>query len=242
LAANAQHLLLSDILCKRQRRLSSLLNAHSHALSVIKRTISFGLNLHGPGYDILRSPLCFSNYIASRGLRLSYDALSLGMRYGNSLSHGISALEQGDLRPDQVKIIARRLGVTEQDVVDMNRRLGGDVSLNTPIREEGDSGEWQDWLVDEISDQETRLAEREESDNRRKALGEALCVLNDRERRIFEARRLVDDAITLEDLASEFGISRERVRQIEVRAFQKVQRAVKNRVAAIETWSPVPVH
>ena len=101
----------------------------------------------------------------------------------------ISALEQGDLRPDQVKIIARRLGVTEQDVVDMNRRLGGDVSLNTPIREEGNSGEWQDWLVDEISDQETRLAEREESDNRRKALGEALCVLNDRERRIFEARR-----------------------------------------------------
>jgi RNA polymerase sigma-32 factor len=154
----------------------------------------------------------------------------------------ISALEEGDLRPDQVKIIARRLGVTEQDVVDMNRRLGGDVSLNTPIREEGNSGEWQDWLVDEISDQETRLAEREESDNRRKALGEALSVLNDRERRIFEARRLADDAITLEDLASEFGISRERVRQIEVRAFQKVQRAVKNRVAAIETWSPVPVH
>jgi len=154
----------------------------------------------------------------------------------------ISALEEGDLRPDQVKIIARRLGVTEQDVVDMNRRLGGDVSLNTPIREEGNSGEWQDWLVDEISDQETRLAEREESDNRRKALGEALTVLNDRERRIFEARRLADDAITLEDLASEFGVSRERVRQIEVRAFEKVQRAVKNRVAAIETWAPVSVH
>jgi RNA polymerase sigma-32 factor len=145
----------------------------------------------------------------------------------------ISALEEGDLRPDQVKIIARRLGVTEQDVVDMNRRLGGDVSLNAPIREEGDSGEWQDWLVDEISDQETRLAESEEADNRRKALGEALTVLNDRERRIFEARRLADDQLTLEDLASEFGVSRERVRQIEVRAFQKVQRAVKNRVARI---------
>jgi len=154
----------------------------------------------------------------------------------------ISALEQGDLRPDQVKIIARRLGVTEQDVVDMNRRLGGDVSLNTPIREEGDSGEWQDWLVDEISDQETRLAESEESSNRRKALGDALTVLNDRERRIFEARRLADDPITLEDLASEFGVSRERVRQIEVRAFEKVQRAVKNRVAAIETWAPLRVH
>jgi RNA polymerase sigma-32 factor len=154
----------------------------------------------------------------------------------------ISALEEGDLRPDQVKIIARRLGVTEQDVVEMNRRLGGDVSLNTPIREEGGSGEWQDWLVDEISDQETRLAESEESDNRRKALGEALTVLNDRERRIFEARRLADDPITLEDLASEFGVSRERVRQIEVRAFEKVQRAVKNRVATIETWAPLPVH
>jgi RNA polymerase sigma-32 factor len=160
----------------------------------------------------------------------------------------ISALEEGDLRPDQVKIIARRLGVTEQDVVDMNRRLGGDVSLNAPIREEGDSGEWQDWLVDEISDQETRLAESEESNNRRKALGDALTVLNDRERRIFEARRLADDPITLEDLASEFGVSRERVRQIEVRAFEKVQRAVKNRVAAMEmrpaaaAAAPVPVH
>ena len=154
----------------------------------------------------------------------------------------ISALDEGDLRPDQVKIIARWLGVTEQDVVDMNRRLGGNVSLNAPTREEGDSGEWQDRLVDEISDQETRLAESEESDNRRKALGEALTVLNDRERRIFEARRLADDQITLADLASEFRVSRERVRQIEVRAFEKVQRAVKNRVAAIETWSPVSVH
>ena len=154
----------------------------------------------------------------------------------------ISALEEGDLRPDQVKIIARQLGVTEQDVVDMNRRLGGDVSLNAPIREEGDSGEWQDWLVDEISDQETRLAESEESDNRRKALGASLSVLTDRERRIFEARRLADDPITLGDLASEFGVSRERVRQIEVRAFEKVQRVVKARVAAIETWTPLSVH
>src|ERR1700716_4592075 len=131
----------------------------------------------------------------------------------------ISALEEGDLRPDQVKIIAKRLGVTEQDVVDMNRRLGGDVSLNAPIREDGDSGEWQDWLVDEVSDQETRLAESEESENRRKALVDGLSVLNERERRIFEARRLADDLITLEDLAAEFGVSRERVRQIEVRAF-----------------------
>jgi RNA polymerase sigma-32 factor len=152
----------------------------------------------------------------------------------------ISALEEGDLRPDQVKLIARRLGVTEQDVVDMNRRLGGDVSLNSPIREDGDSGEWQDWLVDDVSDQETRLAESEEADNRRKALGDALSVLNDRERRIFEARRLADDPITLEDLAAEFGVSRERVRQIEVRAFEKVQRAVKSRVAAMETRPGAP--
>ncbi len=146
----------------------------------------------------------------------------------------ISALEEGDLHPDQVKLIAKRLGVTEQDVVDMNRRLGGDVSLNAPIREDGDTGEWQDWLVDESASQESKLVASEESDNRRKALGEALSVLNERERRIFEARRLADDPITLEDLAEEFGVSRERVRQIEVRAFEKVQKAVKNRVAAME--------
>ena len=152
----------------------------------------------------------------------------------------ISALEEGDLRPDQVKLIAKRLGVTEQDVVDMNRRLGGDVSLNAPIRDDGDSGEWQDWLVDEVSDQETRLVEDEESENRRKALGEALSVLNERERRIFEARRLADDPITLEDLAAEFGVSRERVRQIEVRAFEKVQRAVKHRIATMEARPSAP--
>ncbi|MGZ8330528.1 MAG: RNA polymerase sigma factor RpoH, partial [Rhodoplanes sp.] len=130
----------------------------------------------------------------------------------------ISALEEGDLRPDQVKIIAKRLGVTEQDVIDMNRRLGGDASLNAPIREEGDSGEWQDWLVDDQESQEKVLAESEELATRRKALSEALSVLNDRERRIFEARRLADEPVTLEELAEEFGVSRERVRQIEVRA------------------------
>ena len=152
----------------------------------------------------------------------------------------ISALEQGDLRPDQVKLIARRLGVTEQDVIDMNRRLGGDVSLNAPIRDDGDSGEWQDWLVDEASDQESRLAESEQSENRKKALGEALSVLNKRERRIFEARQLADDPVTLEDLAVEFGISRERVRQIEVRAFQKVQRAVQ--IAVVRMRPSLAIH
>jgi RNA polymerase sigma-32 factor len=152
----------------------------------------------------------------------------------------ISALEEGDLRPDQVKLIAKRLGVTETDVVDMNRRLGGDVSLNAPIREEGDSGEWQDWLVDNSDSQESRLVESEELGNRRKALGLALDVLNDRERRIFEARRLADDPITLEDLAGEFGVSRERVRQIEVRAFEKVQKAVRNRLSEIESPATAP--
>ena len=139
----------------------------------------------------------------------------------------ISALEDGDLRPDQVALIAERLGVTEQDVVDMNRRLAGDLSLNAAIREDGDSSEWQDWLVDEASDQEERLAQSEETDNRIRALHDALTTLNRRERRIFEARRLTDDPVTLDDLAAEFGVSRERVRQIEVRAFDKVQRTVK---------------
>ena len=145
----------------------------------------------------------------------------------------ISALEEGDMHPDQVKLIAQRLAVTEQDVVDMNRRLGGDVSLNRQIRD-GDSDEWQDWLVDESSDQESRLADSEESQNRKKALGQALSVLNGRERRIFEARQLADDPITLHELAAEFGISRERVRQIEGRAFQKVQRAAQIAIAQMQ--------
>jgi len=147
----------------------------------------------------------------------------------------ISALEEGDMRPDQVKVIAKRLGVTEQDVIDMNRRLGGDASLNAAIREDGDPGEWQDWLVDESPDQETMLAASEEFYNRRKTLSDALTVLNDRERRIFETRRLSEDPITLAELAEEFSVSRERVRQIEVRAFEKVQNAVKHRVAAMES-------
>src|SRR5438876_10451688 len=102
----------------------------------------------------------------------------------------ISALEEGDLRPDQVKLIAKRLGVTEQDVVDMNRRLGGDVSLNAPIRDDGDSGEWQDWLVDDVSDQEDRLVADQESDNRNKPPAEPPPVVNGHERRSFEERRL----------------------------------------------------
>jgi RNA polymerase sigma-32 factor len=154
----------------------------------------------------------------------------------------ISVLDNGDMRPDQVKIIARRLGVTPTDVIYMNRRLGGDASLNAPIREEGNSVERQDQLVDEHADQETALAVREEFDNRRKALASALSALNDRERRIFEARRLAEEPITLRELADEFGVSRERVRQIGVHAFEKVQKSVKNHVAAMETPAPPPAH
>ncbi|PVE23936.1 RNA polymerase sigma factor RpoH [Microvirga sp. KLBC 81] len=150
----------------------------------------------------------------------------------------ISALDEGDLRPEQVKQIATQLGVTEQDVVDMNRRLGGDASLNAPLREEGEGGgEWQDWLVDQSESQEQVLAEEEEGQNRLTALRNALSVLNPRERRIFEARRLSEDPITLEELSTEFGVSRERVRQIEVRAFEKVQEAVKKNLTQIESTS-----
>ncbi len=139
----------------------------------------------------------------------------------------LQQLEDGDLRPEHVKTIAKRLGVPEADVVSMNRRLGGDSSLNAPVRADKESGEWQDWLVDDTPTQEERLAESEEMDHRKGFLMKALSSLNDRERRIFEARRLSDDPVTLEDLSTEFGVSRERIRQIEVRAFEKVQKAVQ---------------
>jgi RNA polymerase sigma-32 factor len=154
----------------------------------------------------------------------------------------ISALDEGDMRPDQVKLIAKRLGVTERAVIDMNRRLSGDASLNDTIREERDSTEWQDWLVSESPDQETTLAASEEFDDRRNALSVVLGALNARERRIFKGRRLAEDPMTLAELADEFGLSRERVRQIEARAFEKVQEAVKKRVAAIETPVHKPMH
>ncbi|MEZ5803231.1 MAG: RNA polymerase sigma factor RpoH [Rhizobiaceae bacterium] len=140
----------------------------------------------------------------------------------------IQALDDGDLRPDQIAEIATRLNVSEEEVVSMNRRLSGDASLNAPIRAtEGESGEWQDWLVDEHDNQEEMLIEQDELENRRTMLAGAMSVLNDRERRIFEARRLAEEPLTLEELSGEFDISRERVRQIEVRAFEKVQDAVK---------------
>jgi len=139
----------------------------------------------------------------------------------------IQALEEGDLKPEQVKQIATKLGVPEEDVISMNRRLSGDAPLNAPVRNDGEAGEWQDWLVDDTPNQEERLAESEEMSRRKSYLVNAMSSLNDREKRIFEARRLRDDPATLEDLSAEFGVSRERIRQIEVRAFEKVQRAVQ---------------
>jgi RNA polymerase sigma-32 factor len=174
--------------------------------------------------------------LVKMGTTASQKKLFFNLRKAKSK---ISAFEEGDLKPDQVALIATRLGVPEQDVDDMNRRLGGDASLNAPLREEGE-GEWQDWLVDETSSQEAVLADREESDVRLGALKKALSVLNERERRIFEARRLADEPVTLEDLSTEFGVSRERVRQIEVRAFEKVQAAVKAGVALAQVPTQAP--
>jgi RNA polymerase sigma-32 factor len=144
----------------------------------------------------------------------------------------LKALEEGDLSPEHVKKIASDLNVPEVDVVNMNRRLRApDHSLNAPLRVEGE-GEWQDWLVDESPSQEVALAEREELSKRRKLLSEAMTQLNERERHILTERRLRDDPTTLEDLSQQYGISRERVRQIEVRAFDKLQKAIRN--AAME--------
>ena len=147
----------------------------------------------------------------------------------------IQALEEGDLKPEHLKTIATKLGVSEQEVVNMNRRLGGDSSLNSPIKADSETGEWQDWLVDDTPDQEQRLSEREELDHRRAFLATAMEALNERERRIFEARRLSEPPATLEELSVEFGVSRERVRQIEVRAFEKVQEAVQAAASAAES-------
>lgn len=149
----------------------------------------------------------------------------------------INVLNEGDMRPDQVKVIARRFGVSETDVIYMNQRLGGDASLNAAISDDGVSGEWQDRLVDDAADQETTLAASEEFDNRCKALSDALTELNERERRIFEKRRLADVPVRFAELAEEFGVTRERVRQIEVRAFEKVRNSLKHHIVMMETPS-----
>jgi len=142
----------------------------------------------------------------------------------------MSALEDGDLQHEQVAKIARTLQVPEQDVVSMNRRLASpDHSLNAPVRADSE-GEWQDWLVDDQETQESELAEREDMTNRRALLGEALKTLNERERHILIERRLKDEPTTLEELSQQYNISRERVRQIEVRAFEKLQKSMKTQV------------
>lgn len=153
----------------------------------------------------------------------------------------ISALEDGDLKPHQVTEIATRLNVSEAEVISMNRRLGGDTSLNATVRQDSESLEWQDWLVDDSDSQEKMLIDSEQKDNRRSMLTDSLDVLNDRERRIFEARRLSEDPITLEMLSQEFGVSRERIRQIEVRAFEKVQEAVVAASTAMEAGAQLNV-
>ncbi len=139
----------------------------------------------------------------------------------------LKAIEEGDMSPENVKKIATDLNVSEGEVVSMNRRLSApDHSLNAPLRIDGE-GEWQDWLVDDSPNQETLLGERQEMSERHKILAKAMGTLNARERRILQARRLEEEAITLEDLSAEFGISRERVRQIEVRAFEKLQKTMR---------------
>jgi RNA polymerase sigma-32 factor len=153
----------------------------------------------------------------------------------------IAAFESGDLHPDQVASIAKNLAVAEQDVIDMNRRLGGDKSINAPLHEDGETGEWQDHLVDLSPSPEAIVVEQDEKDHQHKALAGAIEVLDDRERRIFEARHLADEPLTLEELAAQFNVSRERIRQIEARAFEKVRKAAKNLVvkapaAMQEAW------
>jgi RNA polymerase sigma-32 factor len=140
----------------------------------------------------------------------------------------IAAFEGGDLHPDQVASIAKSFDVTNQDVVDMNRRLGGDKSINAPLREDGETGEWQDHLVDPSPSPEAIVVEQDEKEHQHKALIAAIDVLQGRERRIFEARHLADEPLTLEELAAQFNVSRERIRQIEVRAFEKVRKAARN--------------
>ena len=156
-----------------------------------------------------------------------------------SAQRKISALERGDLHPDQVRLIAKSLNVTDQDVIDMDRRLRGDTSLNAPIQDDGEADEWQSFLVDQSPSPEAIVAEQDEKDRQHKALAGAIDVLNDRERRIFEARHLADEPLTLEDLALEFNVSRERIRQIETRAFEKVRKATRKLIA--EAQAPAAV-
>jgi RNA polymerase sigma-32 factor len=156
-----------------------------------------------------------------------------------SAKNKIAAMESGDLHPDHVALIAKNLDVTDQEVVEMNRRMVGDRSINVPLSEEGDVGEWQDRLVDESPSPEAIVAEQDEKERRLNALTTAVEVLNGRERQIFEARHMVEEPETLEELAVKFNVSRERIRQIEVRAFEKVRKATRNLAARSSALIPV---
>ena len=163
--------------------------------------------------------------LVKMGTTASQKKLFFNLR---KLKGQLQAVEDGDLSPENVKEISETLNVPEEDVIQMNRRMSGaDQSLNAPLRADSE-GEWQDWLVDERENQETRIGESQELTRRRQMLGSAMEQLNDRERHIITERRLKDDPSTLEELSQQYGISRERVRQIEVRAFEKLQKAIRN--------------
>jgi len=169
--------------------------------------------------------------LVKMGITASQKKLFFNLR---KVKGQIQALEDGDLKPDQVTEIATRLGVPEQDVISMNRRLGGDSSLNAPQSKDNDGGgEWQDWLVDEEDTPDVAYEQSEEQEMRSKLLHQAMNGLNERERRIFEARRMSEDPMTLEDLSQEFNVSRERIRQIEVKAYEKVEKAVRQASAEL---------
>ena len=173
--------------------------------------------------------------LVKMGTTASQKKLFFNLR---KLKARLAAFEEGDLAPEHVKEIARTLGVAEADVVSMNGRLAShDQSLNAPLREEGD-GEWQDWLVDDRPDQESETARRQEYLDRRDMLGTAMLGLSDRERHILIQRRINEDPKTLQDLSEDFGISRERVRQIEARALEKVEKSIKGAIAERRLMSP----
>ena len=156
----------------------------------------------------------------------------------------IQAIDDGDLKPEHVTQIANQLDVSEREVISMNQRMAGnDRSLNVPLNRDGEgTGEWQDWLEDDSTDQETNFAEVEEYNARRDLMVDAMQALNPREQRILEARRLSEPPLTLEDLATEFSVSRERIRQIEVRAFEKLQKAVRDKASDIAAFAAASEH
>jgi RNA polymerase sigma-32 factor len=169
-----------------------------------------------------------SKSLVKMGTTASQKKLFFNLR---KVKSKLSVMDEGDMRPDQVEMVAKDLGVAEQDVVDMNRRLGGDLSLSAPTNDDGTSGTWQDWLADDAPSAEGILADSEQAVHHREALLKALTVLDERERHILKARRLAEEPVRLKELAAEFSISRERVRQIEASAFLKIRNAVKRRVA-----------